>query len=186
MIIFAIFLFLETAIVDKHTVPKPTVGDVSGCHFAFVGVYRPVLLHILLFLLFLFCFWFLLQRHGGRLLLLIRLGVEITEQKVEHDGVHTDPPDECFRIITFDEKKLERVDYYKDELNHLHGSQIFLPPEVALHFWSKSGQKVIGVHPDVHECVEQAEERAVAACKRKLGHNRVTNFERVEKFFLRH
>lgn len=97
--------------------------------------------------------------------------------------MRADPPDKYFRIITFDKEKLERVDYHKDELNHLHGGQVFLPPEEALHFWSKSGQEIIGVHPDVHECVEEAEERTVATCKRKLGRNRVLNFERVEKFF---
>lgn len=46
---------------------------------------------------------------------------------------------------------------------HLEHGQVFLPPQVLLHLWPDGGQHVVRVHNDVHERVEQTEERAVAA-----------------------
>lgn len=46
---------------------------------------------------------------------------------------------------------------------HLEHGQVFLPPQVLLHLRSDGGQHVVRVHDDVHERVEQTEERAVTA-----------------------
>jgi len=46
---------------------------------------------------------------------------------------------------------------------HLEHSQVFLPPEVLLHLRTYGCQHVVRVHDDVHERVEQPEERAVTA-----------------------
>lgn len=39
----------------------------------------------------------------------VRVLVELVEQEEEHDGVHSDPPDERLRVVAVDEEQLERV-----------------------------------------------------------------------------
>jgi len=46
--------------------------------------------------------------------------------------------------------------------HHLQGGQVLLPPEVLLVLWTHGREHVVGVHHDVDEGVEQAEEGAVA------------------------
>lgn len=96
----------------------------------------------------------------------VLLLVELLEQEEEHDGVHSDPPDESFRVIAVDEQQLESVHHDGQELHHLQTGQILLPPQVFLDFGSQSGQQVVRVHDDVHESVQQTEERTVTACLR--------------------
>lgn len=50
--------------------------------------------------------------------------------------------------------------------HHLQAGQVFLPPQEALVLRSHGGKQVVRVHDDVHERVQQPEERAVAACGR--------------------
>ena len=45
-----------------------------------------------------------------------------------------------------------------NELNHLQGGHVLLPPDVLLVLWAHGGQHVVSVHEDVHESVEQTEE----------------------------
>lgn len=52
-----------------------------------------------------------------------------------------------------------RMDAY-----HLQHGEILLPPEVLLYLRSHGGQHVVRVHDDVHEGIQQAEERAVTTC----------------------
>lgn len=93
----------------------------------------------------------------------VRLLVEVGEEEVEHDRVHADPPDEGLRVVAVDEKQLEGVDHHQDELHHLDGGEVLLPPEVLLVLRAQRGQEVVGVHDDVHEGVEEAEEGRVPA-----------------------
>lgn len=53
---------------------------------------------------------------------LVGLFVELFEQEEEHDGVHSNPPDEGFRIITVDEQELESVKHDENELNLKSGN----------------------------------------------------------------
>lgn len=114
----------------------------------------------------------------------VRVLVELVEQEEEHDGVHSDPPDERLRVVAVDEEQLERVhhDGHKLDLKgwnnprlestlqlalslwsyHLQGGEILLPPEVLLELGSEGGEQVVRVHHDVDEGVEQSEEGAVA------------------------
>lgn len=55
------------------------------------------------------------------------------------------------------------MDEYSDELDHLQGGQVLFPPQVLLVFGSHGGEKVVRVHDDVHERVEQTEESSVSA-----------------------
>ena len=48
------------------------------------------------------------------------------------------------------------------KLHDLHLSKMSLPGDVLLVLGSHGGHRVVQVHPDVHERVEEAEERAVA------------------------
>lgn len=48
---------------------------------------------------------------------LIGLFVEFIKQKEEHDGMHANPPNESFRIITVNEKQLEGMNHNSDKLN---------------------------------------------------------------------
>lgn len=77
--------------------------------------------------------------------------------------MHADPPDEGFRVVAVDEEQLEGVHHDGDELDHLERGQVLLPPQVLLELRSHCGEQVVRVHDDVHEGVQQAEERAVAA-----------------------
>lgn len=172
--------FLEAVVVDKHAIPEAIVRDVASCHFVLGRVHLAVLL--LAVLLFRVLLGFLIhRRRGSRFTLLVCLNIEVAEQEVKHDRVHSDPPDKHFRVVAFDEEKLESVEYHKNELHHLQGGQIFLPPEVRLYLGPEGGQKVVRVHHDMYKCVEHAEERAVTA-RRKFHtepngywHNSVMN-----------
>lgn len=90
--------------------------------------------------------------------------VEVREEEVEHHGVCANEVGKANWIIAVVlEEQLERVHHHEHELNHLHHSQVFLPPEVALHLGSHGGQHVVGVHEDVHEGVQEAKECRVSA-----------------------
>ena len=58
---------------------------------------------------------------------------------------------------------MESVNHNPDELDHLEGGHVLLPPDVLLVLRSHRGQHVVGVHEDVDESVEQAEESCMAA-----------------------
>ena len=51
------------------------------------------------------------------------------------------------------------MDKYADELKHLKGSQIFLPPN----FESNGSQKVVGVHDHMDETIECAAKTFMSA-----------------------
>jgi hypothetical protein len=51
------------------------------------------------------------------LLLLVRLLVEVGEEEVEHDGVHSNPPDKGTGVVAVGEKQLEGVEHDHHELN---------------------------------------------------------------------
>lgn len=76
--------------------------------------------------------------------------------------MHSDPPDECFRVVAVDEQQLEGVHHDSDKLDHLQGGEVPLPPEVLLELGSEGREQVVRVHHDVDECVEQTEEGTVA------------------------
>lgn len=99
---------------------------------------------------------------GAGLVRFVRVLVELVEQEEEHDGVHSDPPDERLRVVAVDEEQLERVHHDGDKLDHLQGGEVLLPPEVLLELGSEGGEQVVRVHHDVDEGVEQTEEGAVA------------------------
>lgn len=88
--------------------------------------------------------------------------VELVEQEEEHDGVHSDPPDERSRVVAVDEQQLEGVHHDSDKLDHLQAGEVLLPPEVLLELGSEGREQVVRVHYDVYEGVEQSEEGTVA------------------------
>lgn len=45
---------------------------------------------------------------------------------------------------------------------HLQGGDVLLPPDVLLEAGSHGSQHVVGVHDDVHEGVDDADERAMS------------------------
>lgn len=50
-------------------------------------------------------------------LLLVSLLVEVGEEEVEHDGVHSNPPDKSAGVVAVGEKQLEGVQHNHHELN---------------------------------------------------------------------
>ncbi len=44
----------------------------------------------------------------------------------------TNPPNERFRIITWNDQKLKRMRSDENELHHLKRSEVFFPPEIFL------------------------------------------------------
>lgn len=47
----------------------------------------------------------------------VSLFVEIREEVIEENGVHSDPPDEGTWVVAVYEQKLERVDEHQHKLN---------------------------------------------------------------------
>lgn len=104
------------------------------------------------------------QRKSATYLLLVRLFVEIGEQEEKQNRMRSDEVREVDGIVAFvPDQQLECVQHDQHELHHLQQGQVFLPPQVLLDFGSHRGEHVVSVHDDVHERVEEAEERAVAA-----------------------
>jgi hypothetical protein len=54
------------------------------------------------------------------------------------------------------------VDENSNKLSHLQDCDVFLPPQVFMHYWSHRGEHVVGVHHDVDARVEETEECRVA------------------------
>ena len=74
---------------------------------------------------------------------------EPVETAVEHD--HEVHP---HRVATGGVYQRDQaVDKDDQELDHLHGGQIFLPPEILLEPGARRGQEVVGVHDDVDQGV---------------------------------
>ncbi|CAN7940876.1 unnamed protein product, partial [Ixodes hexagonus] len=59
------------------------------------------------------------------------------------------------RISTIDEDRNHGVEKYYHELRELQKRQVSLPPQVLSHRRSHEGQKVVSVHDDVNETVQQ-------------------------------
>lgn len=57
----------------------------------------------------------------------------------------------------------QRKKKWENDAYHLEGGEVFLPPNELGVLGSHGGDHVVEVHDDVHERVEQAEERRVAA-----------------------
>ncbi len=53
------------------------------------------------------------------------------------------------------------------ELEHLEWGQVLLPPQIRLHPRSQSGQKIVGIHDDVHDGIDETSEGFLAAWNKK-------------------
>lgn len=93
----------------------------------------------------------------------VALLVEVREQEQEHDTMKTDPYHETARIIALSEQQLELMCENGNELNHLKGCEILLPPDVFLVFGSQRCNHVVEVHDNVNKCIQHGEECAVSA-----------------------
>ena len=54
------------------------------------------------------------------------------------------------------------MEEHHDELDHLHGGQVLLPPQVFLILRTHGSQKVVGIHDDMDGSVEHAKESGMA------------------------
>lgn len=84
--------------------------------------------------------------------------VEFVEEEEEHHSVEANPPDEGLGVVAVYKQELEGVDHNEYELEHLECSQVLLPPEIRLYSGTQSGHEVVGVHDDMDERVQEAEE----------------------------
>lgn len=91
------------------------------------------------------------------------LDVEVGEESHEHDRVEAHSVGDDDRVVAAVEKELNSVQENDDELDHLHGGQILLPPEIFLVLRSHSSHQVVAVHDHVDEGVEHTEEGAVTS-----------------------
>ncbi len=91
------------------------------------------------------------------------LNVKVGEQSQEHERVEAHGIGDDLGEVAAVEQHLDAVEEDGDELNHLHGGQVLLPPQVFLVSRSHGSQQVVCVHDDVHKRVERAEEGGVAA-----------------------
>lgn len=90
------------------------------------------------------------------------MNVEIGEEAEKHDGIKAHDVGNYLGEIALDEEQLRRVDENSYKLNHLHGSQMLLPPKIFLILWSHGSQQVVGIHNNVDESVEDAKESRVS------------------------
>jgi len=100
---------------------------------------------------------------GQTALLDVSLDVEVGEESHEHDRVEAHSVGDDDRVVAAVEKELNSVQENDDELDHLHGGQILLPPEIFLVLRSHSSHQVVAVHDHVDEGVEHTEEGAVTS-----------------------
>jgi len=100
---------------------------------------------------------------GASFLVLVGFLVEVGEEAEEENSMATDPPNKGLGVVAVDKEQLEGVHHNSDELDHLEGGEVFLPPDELLVLGSHGGDHVIKVHDDVDERVEQAEEGRVTA-----------------------
>lgn len=68
----------------------------------------------------------------------VRLLVEAAKEEIEHDSVHSNPPNKRFGVVALGEEQLERVQHHQHKLDHLEGGEVSFPPEVLLVLWTKS------------------------------------------------
>merc|ERR1711928_87531 len=100
---------------------------------------------------------------GQTALLDVSLDVEVGEESHEHDRVEAHSVGDDDRVVAAVEKELNSMQENDDELDHLHGGQILLPPEIFLVLRSHSSHQVVAVHDHVDEGVEHTEEGAVTS-----------------------
>ena len=108
--------------------------------------------------------WIIISSHQqGYNAITSYLNVEIGEEAQKHDRVETHDVGDDDGEIALDEEQLGRVNEDGDELDHLDGGQVLLPPQVFLVFGSHGRQQVVGVHDHVDERVQNTEESGVAS-----------------------
>lgn len=120
-----------------------------------------------------------------RLLLLVGLLIEVIEQEVEEHGVgqgEADRPswiaavgveqlslmNEGAAELDLKSERTSTISYrsihlYLSKAYHLQVGDVLLPPQILLHLRSEGGEEVVGVHDDVHERVDPANEGAMSA-----------------------
>lgn len=121
-----------------------------------------------------------------RLLLLVGLLIEVIEQEVEEHSVgqgEADRPswiaavgveqlslmNEGAAELDLHREKTRTISYrsihllYLSMAYHLQVGDVLLPPQILLHLRSEGGEEVVGVHDDVHERVDPANEGAMSA-----------------------
>lgn len=120
-----------------------------------------------------------------RLLLLVGLLIEVVEQEVEEHSVGQGEADRPSWIAAVGVEQLSLMNEGAAELDlkrertstisyrsihlylsmayHLQVGDVLLPPQILLHLRSEGGEEVVGVHDDVHERVDPANEGAMSA-----------------------
>lgn len=93
----------------------------------------------------------------------VRVLEVVSEEDEEADRVTTDEISQLVGIVAVDEEQLKSVHHDEQELNHLDGGEVLLPPQILLVLRTEGCEEVIAVHDDVDECVDHAEERRVSA-----------------------
>lgn len=96
-------------------------------------------------------------------LLNVRVLEVVGEEDEEPDRVASDEVSQLVGIVAVDEEQLKSVHHDEQELNHLDGGEVLLPPQILLVLGAEGREEVIPVHDDVDECVDHAEERRVSA-----------------------
>lgn len=97
------------------------------------------------------------------LLLSVSVPVKIQKQKQEEDFVRSDPPAQSDGEIAIDKGQLEAMDGDGNKLNDLERRKVLLPAEIFLILGSKCGHKIIKVHDDMHQRVDESEEASMTA-----------------------
>lgn len=90
--------------------------------------------------------------------------IELREEDEEHDRMCSNEPTIGHREpAILDEEELDGMHEDTDELHHLYVGDVPLPPDVLLVLRSHGSHHVVGVHEEVNESVEEAEESGMAS-----------------------
>lgn len=91
------------------------------------------------------------------------LNVEIGKEAEKHDGIKAHDVGDDLGEVAFNEEELRRMDENGYKLDHLHGRQVLLPPEVLLILGPHGGQQVVRVHDNMNERIKEAEESGMSS-----------------------
>ena len=92
----------------------------------------------------------------------IRLIVKVGKEQEKHHSVHANQPHERFGKVAINKQQLKLVHGKDNELNHLKFREVFLPPTIRPESRSQRSQHVVEIHENMHERVEESEERRVS------------------------
>ena len=113
-----------------------------------------------------FCCWSSSVEFFGFLLFSVSVAIEIDEEAEKENFVESNPPGKGDRKIAFDEKEEKTVHGHNNKLNHLTIGHVLFPLEKSLKSGSHRRCKIIRIHNDVNERIDETTHVSVSAIEK--------------------